>query len=138
MGVHEEVAAYRRVAKYAHILTPDCLGNPDLLTTSDVAARAAEACRVYSQRLAEQVFAEYQEMPDRGRTLADVPAILRAASEGRVHRLCVRTGAEITGPGGEDLVNAAVAETLRAGGEVFMVPQDKMPASDPMAAILRY
>jgi hypothetical protein len=41
-------------------------------------------------------------------------------------------------PGGQDLANAAVVETLRAGGEVFMVPQDKMPAADPIAAILRY
>jgi hypothetical protein len=108
------------------------------LTTSDVAARAAEACRAYSQLRGEQVLAEYREMPDRGRTLADVPAILRATSEGRVHQLCVRAGSEIPDPSGEDLVNAAVAETLRTGGEVFMLPQDKMPAADPMAAILRY
>jgi hypothetical protein len=138
MGVHEEVAAYRRTAKHAHILTADCLGSIDFLTLPDIAARAAKACRAHHQLLAERVLADYQEMPDRGRTLADVPAVVRAAGEGRVHRLCVRTGAEVAGPGGEDLVNAAVVETLRAGGEVFMLPQDKMPAAHPLAAILRY
>lgn len=138
MGVHEEVAAYRRAAKYAHILTPDYPGNTDFLTTSDIAAVAADACRAHHQLLAERVFAEYLEMPDRGRTLADVPAVARAAAEGRVHRLCVRTGTEIAGPNGEDLVNPAVVETLRAGGEVFMLPQDKMPPAQPLAAILRY
>ena len=137
MGVHQEVVAYRRTAKHAHILMPDVLGNIDFLTTQEVAAHAADACRAHYQLLAERVFAEYLEMPDRVRTLAHVPAVLRAASEGRVHRLCVRAGAELAGPG-EDLVNAAIAETLRAGGEVFVVPQEKMQAAHPLAAILRY
>ncbi|MBZ5632791.1 MAG: hypothetical protein LAO55_06620 [Acidobacteriia bacterium] len=138
MGVHEEVAAYRRAAKHPHILTPDCLGNTEFLTASNIAVSAADACGKHYQLLAERVLAEYLEMPDRGRTLADVPAVLRAAGEGRVHRLCVRTGAEIAGPGGEDQINAAVVETLRNGGEVFMLPQDKMTAAQPLAAILRY
>jgi Bacterial archaeo-eukaryotic release factor family 3 len=138
MGVQEEVAAYRRAAKRAYILTSDVLGNTDFLTTSDIAALAAEACRAHYQLLAERVLLEYREMPDRGRTLAEVPAVLQAAGEGRVHRLCVRSDTEIAGPGGEDRINAAVAETLRNGGEVFMVPQDKMPAAQPLAAILRY
>ena len=138
MGVHEEVVAYRRAAKHAHILMPDVLGNTDFLTTAEIAIHAANACRAHYQLLAERVFAEYLEMPDRVRTLAHVPAVLRAASEGRVHRLCVRDGAEMAGQHGEDLVNAAVVETLRAGGEVFVVPQDKMPAAHPLAAILRY
>ena len=138
MGVHEELAAYRRAAKHAHILTADCEGNIDFLTLPDIADRAAKACRAHQELLAERVLAEYQEMPDRGRTLADVPAVVRAAGEGRVHRLCVRTGTQVPGPNGEDLVNTAVVETLRAGGEVFMLPEKKMPPALPLAAILRY
>ncbi len=138
MGVQEEVAAYRRAAKRAYILTSDVLGNTDFLTTSDIAALAAEACRAHYQLLAERVLLEYQEMTDRGRTLAEVPAVVQAAGEGRVHRLCVRSDTEIAGPGGEDMINAAVVETLRNGGEVFMLPQDKLPAAQPLAAILRY
>ena len=61
-----------------------------------------------------------------------------AAAAGRVHRLCVRIGTEIAGPGGEDQINAAVVETIRNGGEVFMLQQDKMPVAHPLAAILRY
>jgi hypothetical protein len=138
MGVHEEVVAYRRTAKHAHILTSDCLGSIDFLTLPDIAARAAKACRAHHQLIAERVLADYQEMPDRGRTLADVPAVVLAAAAGRVHRLCVRRGAEVAGSNGEDLVNAAVVETLRAGGDVFILAQDQMPAEHPLAAILRY
>jgi len=138
MGVHEELAAYRRTAKHAHILTADCVGSVDVLTLPDISIRAAKACRAHHQLLAERVLAEYQEMPDRGRTLADVPAVVRAAGEGRVHRLCVRAGTQVPGPGGDDLVNIAVVETLRAGGEVFVLQESKMPPALPLAAILRY
>lgn len=64
------------------------------------------------------------------------PCCLGAA--GRVHQLCVRTGTEFASRGGEDQINAAVVETLRNGGEVFMLPQDKIPVAHPVAAILRY
>ena len=138
MGVHEEITAYRRAAKHAHILSADCVGSIDVLTLPDIETRAAKACRAHHQLIGEHILAEYQEMPDRGRTLADVPAVVRAAGEGRVHRLCVRTGAQVMGPSGEDLVNTAVAETLRAGGEVFMLQENKMPETLPLAAILRY
>ena len=138
MGVHEEVAAYRRVAKYPHIFTTDCLGNIEFLTLPDIAAHAGDACRKEYQLVAERVLAEFLEMSDRRRTVADVPAVLLAAAAGRVHRLCVRTGAELAGPVGEDQINAAVVETIRNGGEVFMLQQDKMPVAHPLAAILRY
>jgi hypothetical protein len=138
MGVHEEVVAYRRTAKHAHILTTDCLGSIDFLTVPDIAARATKACRAHHQLIAERVLADYQEMPDRGRTLADVPAVVRAAGEGRVHRLCVRAGTEVPGPDGEELVNTAVVKALSAGGEVFVLPKNKMPPALPLAAILRY
>lgn len=138
MGVHQEVAAYRKVARYPHIFTNDCLGSTDFLTLPDIAARAGGASRKEYQLVAERVFAGYQEMPDRRRTLADAPAVLLAAVAGRVHRLCVRVGAESKSPDAEDQVNAAVVETLRNGGEVFMLPQGKMPIDQPVAAILRY
>jgi len=76
MGVHEEVAAYRRVAKYPHIFTTDCLGNTEFLTGPDIAARAAEACRKEYQLVAERGLTQYLEMSDRRRTLADVPTVL--------------------------------------------------------------
>ncbi len=138
MGVHEELAAYRRIAKHAHILTPDFVGNIDFLSAAEVAEHAAQTVRAHCDFLAERVLAEYREMPDRGRTLSDVAEVRKAAADGRVHRLCVRTGTEFLGPHGEDFVNSAVVDTLRAGGEVFMLPQDKMTANEPLAAILRY
>jgi Bacterial archaeo-eukaryotic release factor family 3 len=137
MGVQEELAAYRKVAKHAYIFTPNWVGNIDFLSPVEVARHAAAAVRAHCDFMAERVLAEYREMPDRSRTLGDAPAVREAAGEGRVHRLCVRSGAE-PAPDGEDLINAAIVDTLRAGGEVFVLPHDKMPANEPLAAILRY
>jgi len=74
--------------------------------------------------------------------------VLRAAAQGRVHQLCARAETPLTGPmepdldrvhaEAEDLVNAAIVETLRTGGEVFMLPQKSLNATQPLAAILRY
>jgi hypothetical protein len=138
MGVHEEVAAYRRAAKHANLLTADCPGGIDFLSLPDIAARAAQACREHYRLIAERVLDEYREMSDRRRTLADALAVVRAAAEGRVHRLCIQAGAELNAADGEDLINAAAVDTIRTGGEVFMLPQDKMPAPLSLAAILRY
>ena len=87
-------------------------------------------------------------MTDRARVLSGVREALEAAAHGRVHRLCVAEGAESAGPmarelnsayiGEEDLVNAAVAQTLRMRGEVFALPADRMAEIGPLAAILRY
>ena len=138
MGVHEEVAAYRRAAKralHSHVRRSGQYGFSDDLGCRRVGRGGMPRTLSTAGGTGS---AEYQEMTDRGRTLADVPAVRQTAGEGRVHRLCVRSDTEIAGPDGEDLVNAAVAETLRNGGEVFMLPQDKLPAAHPLAAILRY
>jgi hypothetical protein len=142
LGVREEVAEYRRIAKHTRILNSEIQGNVDLLSPAEIAALAGEAAGNEYDQLAERVLAEYRDMPDRSRTLADIAAVLQAASEGRVHRLCVRAVTEgadpFANPGNDSLVNAAVIDTLRTGGEVSMVPQNKLPGAHPLAAILRY
>jgi len=147
-GVHEEIAAYRRAAKYPHILESEIHGNIEFLAAEEIARHAADAAREHYRRAGQRVLAEYREMPGRSRTRDDPYDVLQAAAAGRVHRLCVREGIEIHGrmlpeldsahAVTEDLVNAAVVETLHHGGDVFMLPKDHLPASHPAAAILRY
>jgi hypothetical protein len=132
MGVKEDLSAYRAVAEYPHILAPEVTGNVEHWSLTEIAARAGEASLEHYFRLGEAVFGEFKEMRDRSRTLSDPSAVVRAAAEGRVHRLCVRLDAP------EDFVNAAVVETLRTGGDIFALPQDRMPETQPFAAILRY
>jgi hypothetical protein len=147
-GVHEEITAYRRAAKYPHILNSEVRGNTEFMPLNQMAARAVEMVLADYYMKGQRVLQEYQEMTDRARVLNGVREVLEAAAQGRVQRLCVAEGAESPGPlereisstdiGDEDLVNAAVAQTLRMGGEIFALPADRMAEAGPLAAILRY
>jgi len=148
-GVHEEVAMYRRVARYGHLLESEIPGNVEFLTPEEIAAAAKNAACEHYLKAGRKVLAEFREMKDRSRTMGGDPhQLLRAAAAGRVHQLCVR---EMDGVQGrmereldtanlakEDLLNAVVVETIRHGGEVFALPPGEMAASNPLAAILRY
>jgi hypothetical protein len=147
-GVHEEIRAYRRAARYEHILDLEIDGNVEFQSVDEIGARARQASLAHYRAQGEKALADFREMKQRARVENDVRAVLRAAAQGRVHRLCVRANTQFVGPmerpldrafrKAEDLVNAAAAETLRTGGEVFILPEERLPATQPLAAILRY
>jgi len=148
MGVQEEIAAYRRAAKNGEFLLSGEPGSIEFLTPTEIGARVQEAVLGDYHRRGEAVLAELKEMRDRARVATETRVVLRAAAQGRVHQLCARAETPLTGPmepdldrvhaEAEDLVNAAIVETLRTGGEVFMLPQKSLNATQPLAAILRY
>lgn len=148
MGVREEIAAYQRAVNDGEQVLSGEPGSIEFLTPSEIGERARAAVQADYIRRGEAVLAELREMRDRRRVATDASEVLRAAARGRVHQLCARAGTELAGPmepdldrvraDKEDLVNAAVVETLRAGGEVFMLPEQSLPEKQPMAAILRY
>jgi hypothetical protein len=148
MGVPEDIAVYRRAARNPERLLAGSPGSVQSLTPAEIGARARETMLAEYERRGDAVLAGLLEKRDRRRVATDIRAVLDAAAQGRVQRLCYRTGTEWIGPmergldrvhgAGEDLVNACVAETLRSGGEVFAVPQDRLPADRPVAAVLYY
>jgi hypothetical protein len=147
MGVREEIAAYRRVSDYEWLLDDEIDGNWDALGCTQIAQHAQRASIGEYQRMGKEIVAEAREMRDRSRASFDAREVLHAAIEGRVHRLCVRADTELMGmlpttiqraKIRENLINAAVAETLKKGGEIYVLPQEAMPAAEPICAILRY
>ncbi|MEO8100491.1 MAG: hypothetical protein ABI811_22525, partial [Acidobacteriota bacterium] len=148
MGVREEIAAYRRVSHCHSLLHAEVDGNMETLTAAQIANLAKAAALDDYRRQGEETLHQFHEMRDRQRTSRDAREILVAAAEGRVHQLCVRAGTELVEPmeegldrahlPGEDLINAAVAETLAKGRSVFLLPQDRMPVNESLCAILRY
>ena len=138
-GVEDEVLAYRRAAKYVKIATEGIHGSIEHWTLIEIADRA-------HQTSVHEYFAEAAKGLVTARAanaLQDPRKILRAAIEGRVRLLFVREGPVLmsTVPPelkcSEDFVNAAVAETLCTGGEVFAVRAKEMPDT-PAVAALRY
>jgi hypothetical protein len=148
MGVKEEIAAYRRVSHYPSLMHAEVDGNIDAHTPSQVAKLAQKAALEEYRRIGEEVLSKFREMRDRARTSHDPHDVLKAAVAGRVHQLCVRAGTENLGPlegdldrahlPHEDLINAAAVEVLRKGGDVFVLPQDRLAITESLCAILRY
>ncbi|MFM2124880.1 MAG: hypothetical protein RL328_1331 [Acidobacteriota bacterium] len=137
MGVKEEIAAYRRVSHYDSLLAAEVDGNVEYLTPAQIAEKAQAAARDEYLRLGQAILAEFREMRDRARALDDPHAVLEAAVAGRVHNVCVRAGTELAGPGG-DVLNAIAVETIRKGGMAYVLPQQDMPVTQTVCAILRY
>lgn len=138
MGVKEEIAAYRRVSHYDSLLHSEVDGSVDTLTPAQIATHAQRAALDEYRRMGAEVLGEFREMRDRARALDDAHSVLDAATNGRVHKVCLRAGTELLGANGEDVLNAIAVETLRKGGEVYLLPPTEMPVTQTVCAILRY
>ena len=136
IGVEYELGAYRKAAEYARVFQAGHT-NPDHLTWAEMGVRAQEALAATRQEEAGQALKEFRETLRRDRVVSDVRKVLEAASDGRVHRLLLAKDAEYESGEG-DLLNAAAAETIRGGGEVYVLDPLQLAGDGPVAAILRY
>jgi hypothetical protein len=148
MGVHEEVELYRQASAYKSIFLGELNQNAEFVSPAEAGKLGSQAAAAERAARASKVLEAFEELRDPRLKESDTAGVLLAAAEGRVHQLCARAGTQAHAgvprivqeviAEGEDLVNAAAAETLKHGGSVFVLPQDRMPADRPLAAILRY
>ena len=98
--------------------------------------------------------AMYEQLGGSDRVSVSIKEIVKAAHDGRVLYLFAAQGAQHMGnfdemthkvrthgqerPGDEDLINAAVMQTLAHAGDVFIVARNKVPHGSQMAAVTRY
>lgn len=152
-GVEYELVLYRTHNKYPHLAEEAVEGAPNSLKSGEMHARALEAmARCYDKKVDDQL-AEYDHKVGGGASNR-LKEILPAAHEGRVLTLLVSDSIQQTGafdeatytvkgretgtPEDEDLVNDAVVQTVLHAGQVFVVPNSKMPNGTPIAAIYRF
>jgi Bacterial archaeo-eukaryotic release factor family 3 len=129
-GVADEVSAYRKISKYPRILEEGILGSQQHTSMPELAKTCSEiAEREYFAR-SLAVCNEFRTTT--GPTASGPQGVLKAALNGRIHKLCVREDS-----GSEDMVNSAVAETLHAGGEVFVARRADL-ATEVAVALLRF
>jgi hypothetical protein len=149
VAVAEELAAYRSVSNYPRLLAAQPT-SPDHLSWAELGESAKKTILEAKQTEADLAFGQFQETVRRDHAISGVRAVLEAAREGRVHRLFLKSDAAqlgLLGPsfamepslveGEQDLINAAAVETIRRGGEVYILNGDKLSDS-PLAAVLRY
>jgi hypothetical protein len=144
---------YRSVNSYPHLAKASLRGNPEVLTSEELAARARTVLdEVYASELAE-ILELWDLRTGQGRTLTDVADVARAATFGAVDTVLVDIDAVVPGAVDEDTgaVTFAAENTSSYGvvdeiarrvwlnsGRVLAVRLDEVPGGQGVAAILRY
>ncbi len=151
-GVDELVAEYRGVTRCQHVVDGHVPGNPEQLRADDLAERARPLVPPVASDREQR--AREAHLARTAATVDTVEQAVIAAAAGQVASIFVpadeacwgryRAGHtvlvehDVREPGDHDLTDVAATETLRHGGEVFVVPFDDVPGGGTAAATLRY
>lgn len=149
VGIAQELAAYRSVARYPHLLFAKRI-SPAHLSAAELGQYGEEAVLENKRADAEKVLADIRQSHHRDHVATGIREVLQAAHEGRVHKLLLERNAKhdgLLGPsfpvdssrieGEQDLINATAVETIRGHGEVYVLEPGQL-GSCPVAALLRY
>ena len=143
---------YREVSSNPQLIAEAIDVNPKALAIDDLRARAWEVLQPhYLARLARLVEA-FGAARAGGHGSADLAEVASAAVAGRVATLLVEADREIPGridpltgavgqfdqPGVDDLLDDLGEQVLRRGGEVVVVPAERMPTPTGLAAAFRF
>ena len=136
-GVEYDVAIYRQLNTYPHLLEQAIHGSPEGLTAQNLHERAWEIVNQCPSEALQKALADYRKQSGAALILGDMGAILKAAAEGRVAGLFL---SENAGAGGQpdDPLNMAALETVLHGGWAFELKPADMPAKDSATALLRF
>jgi hypothetical protein len=144
---------YRDANEYPYLLSEYIEGSPDHLTDKQIAELAGP--KLYSN-LFKGVAVQLNRFNDlRGtkRASTDIGQIVRAACDGQVDELFFDDSRDVWGrfepaegivdmhdvaaPTDDELIELAVAATLRHRGKVHAIAAEQLPSPMPLAAILR-
>lgn len=153
-GVEYLFPIFREANTYPYLLPGGIPGNPDGLKPGVLHQRAWAVVRSFYDRNREEAAARCRELLGSERASDDVRKIVPAAYHGRVSALFVREGAERWGrfdaasgevalheqvtPEDDDLLDFAAAQSFAQGGDVYVLPEAKMPSAAEAAAAFRY
>lgn len=145
---------YRECSRYAHILDEGIKGNLEQLNEKDILLEAQKIMHKVVESQIESEIVRYEETGDRELILDTVQEILPAAHFGAIDTLFLADNAfawaaydaeemhlEVAkepGFGFGDLYDTAARATFLNGGQVLVLPRDRMPKAKPMTAILRF
>lgn len=153
-GVAYYLPLYRSASRYAHVADGAVEGAVDRLDATELHRQAWEIVAPHFDEERRGAVDAYGAQLGTGRTANNVLEVVPAACQGRVDTLFVTSEARGSGryephtttvelsdppaPGDHDLVELAVAETLRAAGLVYAVEPGELPGGATLAALLRY
>jgi hypothetical protein len=153
-GVEYLIPIYQEANSYQHLVDESITGNFDVSNPKELHQKAwviIEPIFTSQQQTARE---RYHANSNTDIATHDIRDILPAAHHGRVDSLFVARNVQRWGqfnledntlkihseaqPGDEDLLDRAAMQTVMNSGNVYVVPSDQMPDSEPIAAIFRY
>jgi hypothetical protein len=147
-------AMFRRVSQCPHLLADGVSGNPEALSADELRRQAWQALEPhYLARLA-RLKESFTTAQARQLGSSDLSDAARAAAAGRVAVLLVESERVIPGvihradgtlhpgdlssPQVGDMLDDLTEMVLATGGEVVVVPKERMPSASGLAAVYRY
>ena len=147
-------ALYRQANTYPHLLAEAVEGSPDHWGPNELRNRAWPLVQPMFTRQREQAVEAYNIATGHDAAVSDLGELLPAALDGRIATLLLSANTHrwgvfevenrrtrehpIAEPTDEDLLNVAAVLTCRTGGNVFVLPHEKMPEGSDAAGVLRY
>lgn len=151
VGVEHELALYRTVNTYPHLVEPGVHGAPDGLKGGEMHRRALELLNTRLPEPVRKTLEHFDKLVGTGHASVHTREIVKAAFEGRVASLFLQPDAEYRGEFNEarqrvthaadrtaDLLNTAVVQTIANGGFAAVLPASAMPQGVPVCATFRY
>ena len=145
---------YKEVNSYPHLMDEGIAGNPERLSAGELHELTWTIVKPYFQKAQQEAVNRYKEFVRSGQASNRIRKIIPAAYHGRIELLFVIPDLQQWGTfdpgtdeihlhkkektGDEDLLEFAAIQTLLNGGTVYMVGAEKMPDTDPLAAVFRY
>ena len=145
---------YKEVNSYPHLMDEGIAGNPERLSAGELHELTWTIVKPYFQKAQQEAVNRYKEFASSGQASNRIRKIIPAAYHGRIELLFVILDLQQWGTfdpgtdeihlhkkgkiGDEDLLEFAAIQTLLNGGTVYMIGAEKMPDTDPLAAVFRY
>ncbi|MEO8217728.1 MAG: hypothetical protein ABI718_11660 [Acidobacteriota bacterium] len=145
---------FREISHNTLLMADGLMKNPDAMTLDELRQEAWKLVEPrYKARLADMV-AEYETAKSRRLASDDLSLVAEAATRGRISSVLIEENRQVPGridaqsgairfgdladPDTDDLLDDIAELTLRAQGEVVVVPTRQMPTTTGVAATYRY
>lgn len=135
-AVERELALYRKLSSYPHLLQGSIQGSPERVSNSQLHHSALKVLDDEAATEETNLLSQFAEKQSSGLTLIDIPAIIAAARLGHIQLLLLSEQKRVSDE--EELLNLIAIETLRHGGDVATFAHHQLPSESSAAAILRY
>lgn len=153
-GAEGMISQYREVSRYPHLSDMNLPGNHEHENTSRLFDQVSDVLRPYFMKDTENALENYFNHSAAPLTSADPFKVIAACFYGKVSDLFVDAGLHIrgtfdketgqsrfsedTGPGTPCLVNEGAVQAFLAGGNVHVIPKERLPDNGKIAAYMRY